>query len=163
MKSYSLPGLLSLPRSISCQDYLLYNTIFSPIHSHRLPLSYLRNHTLAFDDINFKELRHEAEFYGIAPLVKKLSLCAELDISGCGDVLFYSYLAPPPVPPHENPQPKPSQSSDRPGGVLRLVEGAAALPSVPPAILAQPKQQRGSSAPISFSKQLCRVETSVKA
>jgi len=95
-------------------------------------LSYLRNHTLAFDDINFKELRHEAEFYGIAPLVKKLSLCAELDISGCGDVLFYSYLPPPPVPPHEHPQPKPSQASDRPGGVLRVVEGAAALPSVPP-------------------------------
>jgi hypothetical protein len=50
----------------------------------RLVLSYLRNHTIAFDDVNFKELRHEAEFYGIAPLVKKLSLCAELDISGEG-------------------------------------------------------------------------------
>lgn len=45
-------------------------------------LSYLRNHTVTFGDINFKELRHEAEFYGIAPLVKKLSLCADLDISG---------------------------------------------------------------------------------
>lgn len=97
----------------------------------RLILSYLRNRSLAFEDVNFKELRHEAEFYGIAPLVKKLSLCAELDISGCGDVLFYSYLPPPPVPHHEQPPPKlATQAGDRPGGVLRVVDGC--LPSVPP-------------------------------
>jgi len=67
----------------------------------RLILNYLRNRSLSLDDVNLKELKHEAEYYGIAPLVKKLSLCEDLDKSGCGDVLFYSYLAPPSVPPHE--------------------------------------------------------------
>ena len=64
----------------------------------RLIINFLRNRSLAF-----KDLRHEAEFYGISPLVKKLSLCEDLDKSGCGDVLFYSYLAPPNIPPHEAP------------------------------------------------------------
>ena len=69
----------------------------------RLILNYLRNRSLSFDDVNLKELKHEAEYYGISPLVKKLTLCDELDKSGCGDVLFYSYLSPPPIPPHEQP------------------------------------------------------------
>jgi len=101
----------------------------------RLILNYLRNRSLSFENVNFKELRHEAEFYGISPLVKKLSLCADLDVSGCGDVLFYSYLPPPPVPPHEHPPPPAPKSvvptTDRPGNVLRVAEGAS-LPSVPP-------------------------------
>eukprot|EP00092_Neocalanus_flemingeri_P020181 GFUD01021852.1.p1 GENE.GFUD01021852.1~~GFUD01021852.1.p1 ORF type:complete len:711 (-),score=193.62 GFUD01021852.1:199-2331(-) len=97
----------------------------------RLILNYLRNRSLAFDDVNFKDLRHEAEFYGIAPLVKKLSLCEDLDKSGCGDVLFYSYLPPPSIPAHEAPPPpKPSLAqADRPGTVLRV---DPPLPSVPP-------------------------------
>ena len=41
----------------------------------RIILNYLRNRSLSLDDVNLKELKHEAEFYGIAPLVKKLSLC----------------------------------------------------------------------------------------
>jgi len=97
----------------------------------RLILNYLRNRSLAFDDVNFKDLRHEAEFYGISPLVKKLSLCEDLDKSGCGDVLFYSYLPPPSIPPHEAPPPPkpPLLPSDRPGTVLRV---DPPLPSVPP-------------------------------
>lgn len=39
--------------------------------------------------------RHEAEFYGIAPLVKRLILCQDLHHSSCGDVLFCGYLPPP--------------------------------------------------------------------
>ena len=41
----------------------------------RIILNYLRNRSLSLDEVNLKELKHEAEFYGIAPLVKKLSLC----------------------------------------------------------------------------------------
>ena len=41
----------------------------------RIILNYLRNRSLSLDDVNLKELKHEAEYYGIAPLVKKLSLC----------------------------------------------------------------------------------------
>jgi len=66
-------------------------------------LNYLRNRSLSFEEVNLKDLRSEAEYYGIAPLVKKLSLCEDLDKSGCGDVLFYSYLSPPSIPPHEPP------------------------------------------------------------
>uniref|UniRef100_A0A671K2L3 SH3KBP1-binding protein 1-like n=1 Tax=Sinocyclocheilus anshuiensis TaxID=1608454 RepID=A0A671K2L3_9TELE len=39
-------------------------------------------------------LMHEAEFYGITPLVRKLQLCDELDRSSCGNVLFNGYLPP---------------------------------------------------------------------
>ena len=79
----------------------------------RVILNYLRNRTLSLDDVNLKELKHEAEFYGLAPLVKKLSLCEELDRSGCGDVLFYSYLPPPSVPHQElNPAKPPTRQEE---------------------------------------------------
>jgi hypothetical protein len=47
---------------------------------------------------NIRTLRHEAEYYNIAPLVKRLILCEELTQSTCGDVLFYGYLPPPFIP-----------------------------------------------------------------
>ncbi len=34
----------------------------------------------------------------LGPLVKRLTLCEELDECPCGDVLFHGYLAPPPLP-----------------------------------------------------------------
>lgn len=51
-------------------------------------------------DIDIKQcdirlVRHEAEFYGIGPLVKRLLLCEEMDHSGCGDLLFYCLLPAP--------------------------------------------------------------------
>ena len=67
----------------------------------RIILNYLRTRSLPLEEVKLKELRHEAEFYGLAPLVRKLTLCEELDRSGCGDVLFYSYLSPPSVPHQE--------------------------------------------------------------
>jgi len=97
--------------------------LFRPI------LNYLRNHQLSFDGANVKELRHEAEFYGIGPLIRKLTLCLDLNVSGCGDVLFYSYLAAPTVPQHEQPPDKQIPNSDRPGCVMRLQEN---LPVAPP-------------------------------
>lgn len=42
-----------------------------------------------------KALKHEAEYYGISPLVKRLLLCEEMDQSGCGDILFYCLLPAP--------------------------------------------------------------------
>ena len=80
----------------------------------RVILNYLRNRSLSLDEIKLKELKHEAEFYGLAPLVRKLALCEDVDRSGCGDVLFYSYLAPPSAPPslpqHEKPAAKHTRS-----------------------------------------------------
>ncbi|XP_070562482.1 BTB/POZ domain-containing protein KCTD3-like [Ptychodera flava] len=55
-------------------------------------LNYLRTKDLDLRDLNIPALRHEAEFYGITPLVKKLMFCEELERSSCGNVLFHGYL-----------------------------------------------------------------------
>lgn len=43
-------------------------------------------------------LKHEAQYYGLGPLVKRLTLCEELDECACGDVLFHALLPPPALP-----------------------------------------------------------------
>ncbi|XP_068223153.1 BTB/POZ domain-containing protein KCTD3 isoform X4 [Palaemon carinicauda] len=58
-------------------------------------LNYLRTRDLNVAMVDINALRHEAEFYGIAPLVKRLMLCQDLHHSSCGDVLFCGYLSPP--------------------------------------------------------------------
>ncbi|TKS80597.1 BTB/POZ domain-containing protein KCTD3 [Collichthys lucidus] len=58
-------------------------------------LNFLRTKELHPRSINVHMLMHEAEFYGITPLVRKLQLCDELDRSSCGNVLFNGYLPPP--------------------------------------------------------------------
>ncbi|KAF3848211.1 hypothetical protein F7725_021239 [Dissostichus mawsoni] len=57
-------------------------------------LNFLRTKELYPRSINVHMLMHEAEFYGITPLVRKLQLCDELDRSSCGNVLFNGYLPP---------------------------------------------------------------------
>uniref|UniRef100_A0A8C7FGW9 BTB/POZ domain-containing protein KCTD3 n=1 Tax=Oncorhynchus kisutch TaxID=8019 RepID=A0A8C7FGW9_ONCKI len=64
-------------------------SLFTPI------LNFLRTKELFPRSINVHLLMHEAEFYGITPLVRKLQLCDELDRSSCGNVLFNGYLPPP--------------------------------------------------------------------
>lgn len=60
-------------------------------------LNYLRTKDIDLKNIDIRTLRHEAEYYGITPLVKRLILCEDLTQSSCGDVLFYGYLPPPSV------------------------------------------------------------------
>ncbi|XP_026148860.1 BTB/POZ domain-containing protein KCTD3 isoform X2 [Mastacembelus armatus] len=79
-------------------------TAFAPI------LNFLRTKELDLRGVNISILRHEAEFYGITPLVRRLLLCEELDRSSCGSVLFHGYLPPPAIPAH-----KPSPASTAPG------------------------------------------------
>ncbi|XP_069029241.1 SH3KBP1-binding protein 1 [Embiotoca jacksoni] len=67
-------------------------SLFTPI------LNFLRTKELHPRCINVSMLMHEAEFYGITPLVRKLQLCDELDRSSCGNVLFNGYLPPPVYP-----------------------------------------------------------------
>jgi hypothetical protein len=57
-----------------------------------------------FDNRGLRALRHEAEYYGIGPLIKRLLLIEEMDNSGCGDLLFYSMLPPPKIPLQEYAQ-----------------------------------------------------------
>lgn len=58
-------------------------------------LNYLRTRDIDLKSIDIRTLRHEAEYYGITPLIRRLMLCEDLTHSSCGDVLFYGYLPPP--------------------------------------------------------------------
>uniref|UniRef100_A0A673MN09 BTB/POZ domain-containing protein KCTD3 n=1 Tax=Sinocyclocheilus rhinocerous TaxID=307959 RepID=A0A673MN09_9TELE len=64
-------------------------TAFAPI------LNFLRTKELDLRGVNISILRHEAEFYGIRPLVRRLLLCEERERSSCGSVLFHGNLPPP--------------------------------------------------------------------
>ncbi|XP_075043175.1 SH3KBP1-binding protein 1 isoform X2 [Mixophyes fleayi] len=66
--------------------------VFAPI------LNFLRTKELDTRGVNSSLLLHEAEFYGITPLVRRLQLCEELERSSCGSVLFNGYLPPPVFP-----------------------------------------------------------------
>ncbi|XP_041847823.1 BTB/POZ domain-containing protein KCTD3 [Melanotaenia boesemani] len=83
-------------------------TAFAPI------LNFLRTKELDLRGVNISILRHEAEFYGITPLVRRLLLCEELDRSSCGSVLFHGYLPPPAVPARKSSPPS-AASDERPG------------------------------------------------
>ncbi|XP_063978261.1 BTB/POZ domain-containing protein KCTD3 isoform X2 [Diachasmimorpha longicaudata] len=61
-------------------------------------LNYLRTRDIDLRNTDIRALRHEAEYYGITPLIKRLILCEDLTQSSCGDVLFYGYLPPPSIP-----------------------------------------------------------------
>ncbi|XP_044130317.1 SH3KBP1-binding protein 1 [Bufo gargarizans] len=67
-------------------------TVFAPI------LNFLRTKELDTRGVNSSLLLHEAEFYGITPLVRRLQLCEDLERSSCGSVLFNGYLPPPVFP-----------------------------------------------------------------
>lgn len=64
-------------------------------------LNYLRTRDIDLKQIDIRVLRHEAEYYNISPLIKRLILCEDLGHSSCGDVLFYGCLLPPNIPIHE--------------------------------------------------------------
>lgn len=85
-------------------------TAFAPI------LNFLRTKELDLRGVNISILRHEAEFYGITPLVRRLQLCEELDRSSCGSVLFHGYLPPPAIPARKCSA-APAASEEHPGGV----------------------------------------------
>ncbi|XP_078720725.1 BTB/POZ domain-containing protein KCTD3-like isoform X1 [Lampetra fluviatilis] len=63
-------------------------------------LNFLRTKELDLRGVGISVLRHEAEFYGITPLVRRLQLCEELERSSCGNVLFHGYLPTPVFPSH---------------------------------------------------------------
>lgn len=62
-------------------------------------LNFMRTKDIDLRDVDVAILRHEAEYYGITPLVKRLILCEDLNHSSCGDVLFHGYLPPAGIPP----------------------------------------------------------------
>lgn len=60
-------------------------------------LNYLRTKDLQLPETKngIRALLHEAEFYGINPLMHQLKLVQELEQSSCGNVLYYGSLNPP--------------------------------------------------------------------
>uniref|UniRef100_A0A915AQA2 BTB domain-containing protein n=1 Tax=Parascaris univalens TaxID=6257 RepID=A0A915AQA2_PARUN len=64
----------------------------------RVILNYLRTKQVDLSSTNMTSLKHEAQYYGLGPLIKRLTLCEELDECACGDVLFHAYLPPPSLP-----------------------------------------------------------------
>lgn len=71
-------------------------------------LNYLRTRDIDLLNTDLRMLRQEAEYYGIAPLVKRLMLCEDIAQSSCGDVLFYGLL-PAPAMPLQEPVPEGDQ------------------------------------------------------
>ncbi|XP_017298923.1 BTB/POZ domain-containing protein KCTD3-like [Diaphorina citri] len=102
-------------------------------------LNYLRTRDIDLKSTDLRTLRHEAEYYGIAPLVKRLVLCEDLNQSSCGDVLFYGYLPPPCIPAQDNiastkqDDPPPTNAPRAaPGSIVRVPDIAATHPNPPP-------------------------------
>ncbi|CAF1066191.1 unnamed protein product [Adineta steineri] len=58
-------------------------------------LNYLRTKELDINGCDLHMLKHECEFYGVQPLIRRLQLCEDLEHSQCGDVLFNGYINPP--------------------------------------------------------------------
>ncbi|XP_074037505.1 BTB/POZ domain-containing protein KCTD3 isoform X2 [Leptinotarsa decemlineata] len=91
-------------------------------------LNYLRTREIELNGTDLRTLRHEAEYYNIAPLLRRLMLCEELTQSTCGDVLFYGSL---PAPLHEpatsfTPHVETTAVHQvRPGSGIRLPDGQA--------------------------------------
>ncbi|KAL3287370.1 hypothetical protein HHI36_001844 [Cryptolaemus montrouzieri] len=96
-------------------------------------LNYLRTRGIDFNGIDLRILRHEAEYYNIAPLVKRLVLCEELTQSTCGDVLFYGYLSPPTIPVQDQSKINYLETTEvhnaRPGYMVKLAEPHTNVPS----------------------------------
>ncbi|RZF43067.1 hypothetical protein LSTR_LSTR001245 [Laodelphax striatellus] len=92
-------------------------------------LNYLRTRDIDLKNVEIRSLRHEAEYYGIVPLVKRLILCEDLNQSSCGDVFFYGYLPPPTAPVHEPATTSSSAASEESPARTPRTDHAAYLPT----------------------------------
>ncbi|GMS80024.1 hypothetical protein PENTCL1PPCAC_2199, partial [Pristionchus entomophagus] len=64
----------------------------------RVILNYLRTKQIDISAVDHSALKHEALFFGLTPLVKRLQLCEELEVSACGSVFFHGIIQPPFLP-----------------------------------------------------------------
>ncbi|CAJ0957186.1 unnamed protein product, partial [Mesorhabditis belari] len=71
----------------------------------RVILNYLRTKQVELRSVSVSSLKHEALFFGLAPLVRRLTLCEELEVSACGSVLFHALIPAPPLPLVESSRP----------------------------------------------------------
>ncbi|KAF4532204.1 hypothetical protein B566_EDAN002267 [Ephemera danica] len=79
-------------------------------------LNYLRTRDIDFNNCDIQALRHEAEYYGLGPLAKRLMLCPPLQET--------NNIKNEESPQASQPQPGPSKAGDaaRPGSIVRVPE-----------------------------------------
>uniref|UniRef100_A0AC35TV50 BTB domain-containing protein n=1 Tax=Rhabditophanes sp. KR3021 TaxID=114890 RepID=A0AC35TV50_9BILA len=58
----------------------------------RIILNYLRTRHLEIKNVDLGQLKHEAQYYNIKPLMKRLTLCQGLSERVCGDLLFHAMI-----------------------------------------------------------------------
>lgn len=90
----------------------------------KIILNYLRTKQLpAIENSQLDSLKHEAEFYGITPLVRRLEICLDLlSPNTCGDVIFQAHLKT--IPPGKTSSPARSlqeSKSNEPNPVTQIV------------------------------------------
>ncbi|CAG2215247.1 KCTD3 [Mytilus edulis] len=95
-----LPGNLLSGRILSLKDETGAIFIDRDPKLFSVILNFLQSKDVDLSGISLSALKHEAEYFGITPLVRRLVLCEDLEHSSCGDVLFHGSLGPPcpPVP-----------------------------------------------------------------
>ncbi|GMT10437.1 hypothetical protein PFISCL1PPCAC_1734, partial [Pristionchus fissidentatus] len=64
----------------------------------RVILNYLRTKQIDITAVAHSSLKHEAVYFGLTPLIKRLQLCEELEVSACGSVFFHGIIPPPLIP-----------------------------------------------------------------
>ncbi|EDV23638.1 uncharacterized protein TRIADDRAFT_63984 [Trichoplax adhaerens] len=93
-----IPTLKDENGDIQCNiDRAIYDQIFIDRDPDAfIPiLNYLRTKEIDLRNIGLSTVKHEAEFYGITPLVRQLTLCENKSDSGCGSLHFSAYLSSP--------------------------------------------------------------------
>uniref|UniRef100_H2YKV9 BTB domain-containing protein n=1 Tax=Ciona savignyi TaxID=51511 RepID=H2YKV9_CIOSA len=58
----------------------------------KIILGFLRTKEVDLHHVDIPSLKREAEFFGVMPLVSRLSVCEDLEHSSCGNVLFHGVL-----------------------------------------------------------------------
>lgn len=92
-------------------------------------LNFLRTRDFSLRGVEPSIVLHEALFYGITPIVHRLTLCRDLMNSPCGDILFIGHLNPPTLP--ENPlQVKASKRGSVCSATLNFSEGGLRVPEM---------------------------------
>ncbi|CAI2353564.1 unnamed protein product [Caenorhabditis sp. 36 PRJEB53466] len=64
----------------------------------RVILNYLRTKQVDLGGFKVETLKHEALFFGLTPLIRRLTLCEELTSTSCGSVYFCGMIPPPDLP-----------------------------------------------------------------
>merc|ERR1712226_875560 len=57
-------------------------------------LAFLRTKRIRLGEVNIEDMLHEADFYGVQPLIERLKVCKQLNSSSCGNLAFCGFIPP---------------------------------------------------------------------